>query len=138
VAAFAVAAVGHPAAENARLALGGPEALSWRRIVDSFGQVLGQQVPVQFVTPGEPIPGAPAIVPAVLAGMETSDSPIPMAETARTFGVELTPLEAVARSMVAWQGATEPIRDDGARATGLPVAPFHGASVARRRGGWPD
>ena len=92
VAAFAVAAVGHPTAVNRRLALGGPEPVSWRGIVDAFGQVLGQELPVQFVAPGQPIPGLPEIVPPVLAGMETYDSPIPMAETARTFGVEQTPL----------------------------------------------
>ena len=98
VAAFAAAAVGHPAAINQRLALGGPEPLSWRGIVDTFGQVLGQELPVQFVAPGEPIPGLPEIVPAVLAGMESYDSPIPMDETARLFGVEQTPLAAVVRA----------------------------------------
>jgi NADH dehydrogenase len=100
VAAFAAAAVGHPAALNQRLALGGPAPVSWRGIVDAFGQVLGQPLPVQFVAPGAPIPGLPEMVPAVLAGMETYDSPIPMAETARTFGVEQTPLDAFARRLL--------------------------------------
>jgi uncharacterized protein YbjT (DUF2867 family) len=100
VAAFAAAAVGHPDAMNQRLALGGPEPLSWRGIVDAFGQVLGQELPVRFVAPGEPIPGLPEIAPAVLAGMETYDSPIPMAETARTFGVRQTPLASVVRGML--------------------------------------
>ena len=100
VAAFAAAAVGHPAATNRRLALGGPEPVSWRGIVDAFGQVLGQELPVQFVAPGQPIPGLPEIVPPVLASMETYDSPIPMAETARTFGVEQTPLAVAVRHML--------------------------------------
>ena len=116
VAAFAAAAVGHPAAINQRLALGGPEPLSWRgtidtfgtyfapadfnETIDTFGQVLSQELPVQFVAPGEPIPGLPDIVPPVLAGMETYDSPIPMAETARTFGVKMTPLAATIRGML--------------------------------------
>ena len=94
VAAFAVAAVGHPSAINQRLALGGPEPLSWRGIVDAFGQVLGHELPVKFIAPGEPIPGLPEIVPAVLAAMETYDSPIPMDETARIFGVEQVTLTA--------------------------------------------
>jgi len=100
VAAFAAAAVGHPAATNRRLALGGPEPVSWRDIVDAFGRVLGQELPVQFVAPGEPIPGLPDMVPPVLAGMETYDSPIPMAETARAFGVEQTPLDAAVRGIL--------------------------------------
>jgi NADH dehydrogenase len=100
VAAFAAAAVGHPAAINRRLALGGPEPLSWRGIVDVFGQVLGQELPVQFVAPGEPIPGLPDIVPGVLAAMETYDSPIPMEEKARTFGVQQTPLVSVVRDIL--------------------------------------
>ena len=105
VAAFAVAAVGHPAAINQRLALGGPAPLTWRGIVDTFSQVLGQELPVQFVAPGEPVPLLPEIVPGVLAAMETYDSPIPMDETARIFGVELTPLSSVVGHMLHRPGA---------------------------------
>ena len=105
VAAFAAAAVGHPGAINQRLALGGPEPLSWRGIVDTFGQVLGRELPVQFVAPGEPMPGLPEVVPPVLAAMETYDSPIPMGETARIFGVEQTTLTSVVRAMLSRPGA---------------------------------
>jgi hypothetical protein len=69
--------------------------------VGTFGEVMGQQLPVQFVSPGEPIRGLPEIVPPVLAGMEIYDSPIPMEMTARIFGVEQTPLTTVARAMLA-------------------------------------
>lgn len=100
VAAFAVAAVGHPAAINQRLPLGGPEPISWRGIAKTFGRVLGKELPVQFVGPGEAIPGLPEIVPPVLAGMETYDSPISMDETARTFGVEQTSLTSFVRHML--------------------------------------
>lgn len=105
VAAFAVAAVGHPAAFTQRLVLGGPEPVSWRSIVDAFGQALGQELPVRFVAPGEPIAGLPEIVPPVLAGMETYDSPIPMDEMARTFGVDQTALSSVVRRMLGKPGA---------------------------------
>ena len=105
VAAFAGAAAGHPAAINQRLALGGPEPVTWRGIVEAFGQVLGQELPVQFVAPGEPIPGLPDIVPPVLAGMEAYDSPVPMAETANAFGVKMTPLAATIRGMLGGPGA---------------------------------
>lgn len=100
VAAYTAAVIGHPAAFNQRLALGGPEPLSWRSIVDAFGQALGQQLPVQYVSPGEPIPGLPEIVPPVLAAMETYDSPVPMLEMGRTFGVEGTNLATVVQRML--------------------------------------
>jgi NADH dehydrogenase len=93
VAAFAAAAVSHPAALNQRLILGGPEPLSWRGIVKAFGQALDQPLPVRFVAPGEQIPGLPEIVPPVLAALEMYDSAIPMNETARIFGVEQTTLK---------------------------------------------
>lgn len=105
VAAFAVAAVGHPAAINQRLALGGPQPVSWRDIVTAFGQALGQELPVRFVPAGQPISGLPDIVPPVLAGMESYDSPIPMAETARILGVQQTPLLAAVRRMLGQPGA---------------------------------
>lgn len=100
VADFAVAAIGHPAAVNQKLILGGPEPVSWRGIVDTFGEVLGQQLPVQFISPGEPIPGLPELVPPVLAAMETYDSPIPMEKTAHTFGVAQTQLVTFVRRML--------------------------------------
>jgi uncharacterized protein YbjT (DUF2867 family) len=100
VAAFAIAMIGHPAAINQRLVLGGPEPLSWCSIVDTFGQVLGQELPIRFVAPGEAIPGLPEIAPGVLAAMETYDSPIPMEEMARLFAVEMTPLEKATHRML--------------------------------------
>lgn len=105
VAAFAGAVVGHPAAMNQRLALGGPRPVAWRGVVETFGRVLGQPLPLQFVAPGAPIPGLPEMVPGVLAAMETYDSPIPMEETARTFGVQLTPLDTTVRRMLRMPGA---------------------------------
>ncbi len=103
VAAFATAVVGHPSAINQKLVLGGPEPLTWRRIVDTFSQILGKELPVQFVAPGAQIPLLPEIVPPVLAGMEIYDSPIPMQETTRLFGVEQTSLDSCARRMLGIQ-----------------------------------
>jgi uncharacterized protein YbjT (DUF2867 family) len=100
VAAFVIATVDNPTAMNQRIALGGPEAVSWCGIVDTFGKVLGQDLPVRFVNPGVPIPGLPEIVPAVLAGMETYDSPIPMSETARIYGIQQTPMATYIEHML--------------------------------------
>jgi uncharacterized protein YbjT (DUF2867 family) len=46
VAAFAVEAVGNPAARNRHLTIGGPEALSWREVVATYERVLGRPIPV--------------------------------------------------------------------------------------------
>lgn len=100
VAAFAVAAVDHPQARNQYLPLGGPQALSWREVVATYERVLGRDIPVNWVTPGDPVPGLPDPMPALLAAQETYDSAVPMAETAAQYGVELTALEDFARRQV--------------------------------------
>jgi NADH dehydrogenase len=100
VAAFALASIDNPAALNQRLLLGGPEPLSLRDAVAVYEQVLGRPIPVRSISPGEPIPGLAEIVPQLLAGLETFDSPIEMSGTARTFGIQLTPLEEIARQTV--------------------------------------
>ena len=101
VASFAVAAVGNPAARNRHLAIGGPEALSWRDVVATYERVLGRSIPVEYVAMGDPVPGLPDPMPEMLAGMETYDSVVEMEETSRTFDVPLTTLERFAQEQVA-------------------------------------
>jgi len=100
VAAFVLAAIDNPAAINQKLLLGGPQPLSLRDAVAIYERVLGHQIPVRSVAPGEPVPGLPQMVAQLLADLDTFDSPIDMTETARTFGIQLTPLEEVARRAV--------------------------------------
>ncbi len=95
VAAYATAAAGLPAAENQYLALGGPEALSWRDVVAKCAQVLGRELPLRFAAPGDPVPGLPEAAQPLMAGFETYNSVVDMTETARCFGVEPTPMEVV-------------------------------------------
>jgi uncharacterized protein YbjT (DUF2867 family) len=97
VAAFILAAIGNPAAINRKLLLGGPQAFSFRDAVAVYERVLGHQIPVRSVAPGEPVPGLPPMVAQLLAGLDTYDSPLDMTETARAFGIQLTSLEEVAR-----------------------------------------
>jgi NADH dehydrogenase len=97
VADFILAAIGHPAAINQKLIIGGPEPLSFRDAVAIYERVLDRPLPIRSVAPGEPVPGAPEIVAQLLAGLDTFDSPIDMTQTAHTFGIQLTPLEEVAR-----------------------------------------
>jgi len=100
VAAFILAAIGNPAAINQKLLLGGPEPVSFRDAVAVYERVLGHRIPINSVAPGEPVPGLPEMIAQLLAGLDTYDSPIDMTETARTFGIPLTPLEVVARRAV--------------------------------------
>jgi uncharacterized protein YbjT (DUF2867 family) len=97
VAAFMLAAIDNPAAINQKLLLGGPQPLSFRDAVAIYERVLGHQIQVRSVAAGSPVPGLPQMVAQLLAGLDTYDSPIDMPQTARTFGIQLTPLEEVAR-----------------------------------------
>lgn len=101
VTGFAVAAVDNPQARNQYLAIGGPEALSWRDVIDTYGRVLGQEIPVNWVQPGEPVPGLPGSMGMMLASFETYDSVVPMEQTAAAYGVSLTTLEDFVRQQMA-------------------------------------
>jgi NADH dehydrogenase len=105
VAAFSVAAADRPEARKQYLALGGLESLSWREVVATYERVLGRSIPVEFVELGEPIPGLPDPMPALLSGMETYDSVVEMEETSSNFDVPLTSLETFVREQIASQSA---------------------------------
>jgi NADH dehydrogenase len=98
VAAFAIAAVDQPAARNATLVIGGPEALTLRDVVRAYEDAGAPQRPIRSVAPGEPIPGLPEPIWGLAAWLESFDSPVPMELTARTYGVRLTSAAAFARS----------------------------------------
>jgi uncharacterized protein YbjT (DUF2867 family) len=114
VAAFAVAALDHPAANNSTLVLGGPAPISWRDVVAAFGRDLGRDVPVQTVTPGTAIPGFPDVMNMLVAAMDTYDSPIDMAECYATYGVTPTSLDDFVRDFVR-SGSLPPEHDDARR-----------------------
>jgi uncharacterized protein YbjT (DUF2867 family) len=94
VAAFAVAAVGNAAALNTRIPIGGPMAVSWSEVVQLCGRVIGRDLPVRSVALDEPIPGMPEQIVGMARAFETYDSPLEMDDTARQYGVSLTPVEA--------------------------------------------
>jgi uncharacterized protein YbjT (DUF2867 family) len=106
VAAFAVAAVDHPAAVDRSIPIGGPAALSLRDVVALFERVLGREVPVRSLRPDESLPGLPPAVSQLAAGFESFDSPLEMTETAAAFGVTLTDAESVIRGLLAPPVAT--------------------------------
>lgn len=101
VAAFALAALDHPAAANRLIPIGGPEALSWRDVVAIYERVLGRRLDVRFARAGEAVPGIPPAVVPFLSGLDTYDTVFDTDAIAREFGVRLTPLEDTARRQVA-------------------------------------
>lgn len=101
VVAFATRAIGHPAALNQQLAIGGPQSLSWREIIATFEHVMERKLQVQFVPLGETIPGLPKMIAQLLAGMDTFDSSVDMTDIVNAFDIELTTLERFARGMLA-------------------------------------
>jgi uncharacterized protein YbjT (DUF2867 family) len=97
VADYAVTAVDNPAARNADIFIGSPEACSWTEVVQTVGDVLSTQLPVNYVAPGTPIPMLPEGMWGLLYGMETFETNIPMEETSKTYGILPTSLDAYAR-----------------------------------------
>jgi uncharacterized protein YbjT (DUF2867 family) len=97
VAAFTVAALDHPAARNTTIAIGGPEPLSWRDIVSTVEQELGQSIPIETIPIGGHLPGLPDFISDVMTALEMYDSPLDMGETASLYGVELTALASWVR-----------------------------------------
>ena len=95
VAAYAVAAVDKPGARNRRFEIGGPRAVSWREVVATAEQVVGRELPLQFVAVGEPVPGIDARVLPLLINLEIRDAVVDMSETAGILGLEPTPLATV-------------------------------------------
>lgn len=93
VAAYALAAYDHPAAENATLVIGGPEPVTWRDVVAALESELGRHIELRTVSPGEPVPGLPENVAQLLAMFDTFDSPVDMSEMTRTYGVQPTRLQ---------------------------------------------
>jgi NADH dehydrogenase len=100
VAAYAVACIGHPAAQDRYIPIGGPAALSWREVVTAFERVQGSAIPVELVPPGAPMPGLPEQILPLLIGMETYDSPVEMREIAEVFGVTPTSIETFAGQLL--------------------------------------
>lgn len=101
VVAYAVAVLGSERAENATIDIGGPEALTWREVVEVFERVTGRPIPIRVVQPGEEVPLIPPLMAAVLPWVESHDSIIDMTETSAVYGVTPTPLETVVRQMLA-------------------------------------
>ncbi len=89
--------VGNQKAVNRKLVLGGPVALSFRDAASIYAQVLGRDVTVQSVAPGQVVDGFPQVVLDLMAGLDMSESIVEMAALANEFGITLTTVEDFAR-----------------------------------------
>ncbi|MBI1299941.1 NAD(P)H-binding protein [bacterium] len=99
VAAYAVAAVDHPAGRNQSIDIGGAAAHSWTEVVAIVGRTLDRTLLINYVAPGDPIPLIPESMGPILAGTEMADSIIDMTETAGTYQIEPTSLDVVAQRL---------------------------------------
>ncbi len=98
---FILASIQNPAAINQRLAIGGPQPISFRDAIDAFEQALeNRKLVVDSVAPGQPVPGLPMFMAQNLAGFEFFDSPMEMKQLSTAFGVEQTSLPQFARGFV--------------------------------------
>ena len=98
VVSVALAAVDNPAAFNQRIAIGGPEAVSWTEVVRRVAQVIGRALSVTYVPIGGPLPIPPATW-GLMYATEMFEAVVPMDGVIDTFGVSLTPLEEVAKRL---------------------------------------
>jgi uncharacterized protein YbjT (DUF2867 family) len=99
VAMLATKTVNNPKANNQRLLLAGPQALSWRDVIITFESMLGRKIPVEYVPIGYPVPGLPETIVRLLTAMDTFDSLVDTSETVRTFGLKSTTMEEFVNSL---------------------------------------
>lgn len=100
VAAYAAVVVDNPAALNQTIEIGGPESYSWTEAVQAVGRAVGQELPVNYVPPGEPLPLLEMWATGGVTLMETSsDSFIDMSETSANYGVAPTSLDTAMQRM---------------------------------------
>ncbi len=107
VAPFAVASLDNPAARNATLELGGPEALTPLQVVRIFEQARGRSFDVHFV-PAEVLTAQQAAAADPMQQSFTglmrcvaAGDPIDMRETLKAFPIRLTSVEEYARRVCA-------------------------------------
>lgn len=99
VAAYTVNSIDNDAAQNQMMLLGGPEALSYRDVVNVFERVMGREIPITFAKPGEPIEYLPDEMVGILAAMQ-EDLIIGDHGWSKKLNVTPTTLEQVVRGMM--------------------------------------
>jgi len=95
IVSVALAAMDNPAALNQRIAVGGPEAVSWTEVVRRVARAIGRDLSIDYVPIGSPLP-LPSATWDLMYSTEMYDAVIPMNEVIDKFGVSLTSLDEVA------------------------------------------
>jgi NADH dehydrogenase len=108
VVSYALAALEHDEADNQRLLIGGPDAISWRDAIAAFEHELGREIPVRTVPLGDPVPGMPVQVNGLFQLLETYDSPLDMNALSATFGITPTALSDFVHALVATWATRSP------------------------------
>lgn len=101
VVSYALAALVREEAVDARLFIGGPDAISWRDAIAAFERELGREIPVHTVAPGEPLPGMPDAVNGLFQTLETYDSPLDMSQISAAYGIPPTPVASFVHDLLA-------------------------------------
>ncbi len=86
VADMAVAALGEPRAENAKIPLCA-EVASFANVVKRIGKITGSSIPVEEVEPGEPVNGLPEVVIKLWSEFGEKDPPEPTGKIFEAYGV---------------------------------------------------
>lgn len=100
VVSYAVAALERDEANDQRLVIGGPGAISWRDAVAAFEHELGREIQVRTVRLGDSVPGMPEQVNQLFQVLETYDSPLDMRGLAATYEVTPTALDEFVHGFV--------------------------------------
>ena len=106
VARFAVSSLDHPAAKNATLRLGGPQALTPLEVVKIFEEAGGRTFEQQFMPvealEAQQAAASDAMQQSFFAGMRAyaGGDPIEMAETIQTFAVQPSTVQEYARRLL--------------------------------------
>ena len=116
VARFVCTVLEDPRAHNRVIEVGGPENLTMNQVAEIFERTSGRQakkrhIPLAIMRVMSILmqPINPALSRQISAGiyMDTANLCCDMTETARTFGIQLTPLEEVARRATVSAGSFE-------------------------------
>src|SRR6266567_4488306 len=116
VARFVCAVLDDTRAHNRVIEVGGPENLTMNQVAEIFERTSGRQakkrhvpLPMMRVMSILMQPINPALSRQIRAGiyMDTANLCCDMTETARAFGIQLTPLEELARRVTASAGSFE-------------------------------
>ena len=98
IVSVALAALDNPVALNQRIAVGGPEAVSWTEVVRRVARAIGRELPIEYVPIGSPLPLPPATWD-LMYSTEMYEVVIPMNDVTDKFGVSLTSIDDVAKRL---------------------------------------